>query len=379
MPVPFYDHAKLYRSRQTELDAAIRRVLLSGRPDWGEEVPAFEGAFAEWLGVAHVVSVNSGTAALRVALKALGIGPGDEVVTVPNSDIATTSAIHSVGARAVFVDVDETTLTMDVAALQRALTPSTKAILPVDLFGHPADLPKILEIARAHGVFVVEDACLALGGAIDERRIGHFSDITCFSFAPTKHLGSLGSGGACVTADEALAERMQMIAAYGQSRSRHMQLAGTSLPLHHVTEGLNERLDEVQAAILRVKLPDLAESLATRAAQAAHYAEHLADLPIDLPQTRRRFRHAWRNYVIHTDDRNGLRAGLAERGIGTALSYAPAMHLQPVYAAMGHGPGSFPVAERSTDRLLGLPIGPHLAVDQIAEVAGAIRAVLGRA
>lgn len=379
MPVPFYDHVKLYRRRQDDIDAAIRRVLLSGRPDWGEEVPAFEDAFARWLGADQVVTVNSGTAALRVALKALGVGPGHEVITVPNSDIATTSAIHSVGAKAVFVDVDVTTLTMDVAALVRAITPSTRAILPVDLFGHPAELPAIVAVAREHGLAVIEDACLALGAAIGKRRIGHFSDVTCFSFAPTKHLGSLGSGGACVTADANLAERMRMIAAYGQSRSRHMKLAGTSPPLHHVTEGLNERLDELQAAVLRVKLSDLDENLATRSAQATHYATLFADAPVHLPQTKADVRHAWRNYVIHLEDRDALRTALAERGIGSALSYAPAMHLQPVYASMGLGRGSFPVAEHSTDRLLGLPIGPHLELEQITEVAGTVREVLQRA
>jgi dTDP-4-amino-4,6-dideoxygalactose transaminase len=172
---------------------------------------------------------------------------------------------------------------------------------------------------------------------------------------------------------------MRMIAAYGQSRSRHMQLAGTSLPLHHVTEGLNERLDELQAAVLRVKLSDLDENLATRSAQAMHYATLLADAPVHLPQTKAAVRHAWRNYVIHVEDRDALRTALAERGIGSALSYAPAMHLQPVYASMGLGRGSFPVAEHSTDRLLGLPIGPHLELEQIAEVAEAVREVLQRA
>lgn len=378
MPVPFYDHAKLYRRRQAEIDGAIRRVLESGRPDWGEEVPAFEAEFGAWLGVAHVVTCNSGTAALKIALKGLGIGPGDEVVTVPNSDIATTSAIHAVGAKAVLVDVDPDTLTMDVSALRGAITPRTRAVLPVDLFGHPADWPAIETVAREHGLATIADSCLALGATIGGRKIGHFADVTCFSFAPTKHLGSLGSGGACVAAVADLAARMRMIAAYGQDRSRHVGMAKGGQPLRHETEGLNERLDEMQAAILRAKLPDLDADLAGRRRQADLYAQGLANAPVDVPSAQAGIDHAWRNYVIHADGRDAVRERLATRGIGTALSYAPPMHLQPVYVGLGLGPGSFPATERSTDRLIGLPIGPHLDDDQVREVAEAVReAVVG--
>jgi dTDP-3-amino-3,4,6-trideoxy-alpha-D-glucose transaminase len=372
MKVPFYDHAKLYRRRQAEIDAAIHRVVASGRLDWGDEVPAFEAEFAAFVGAAHCVTVNSGTAALKVALLGLGIGPGDEVVTVPNSDIGTTSGIHHVGATSVWVDVEPGALTMDPAAMRAAITPRTRALLPVDLFGHPAAMPEIMATAKAHGLAVVEDACLALGADIGGRAIGQWADVTCFSFSPNKHLGAYGSGGACVTDDAALAERMRKLSAYGQPRSRHRSLGTTGQPLNHETEGLNERLDEIQAAILRVRLPDLPASLATRRAQAARYDAALGSL-IETPQTKPGMTHAWRNYVVHVDRRDAVREALTAHGVGTALSYAPPMHLQPVYAGKGYGTGAFPVVERSAARLLGLPIGPHLDDAQIDAAIEAVR------
>jgi dTDP-4-amino-4,6-dideoxygalactose transaminase len=371
MAVPFYDHAALYRRRREAIDGAIHKVLASGRLDWGDEVPAFEAEFAAFVGAKRVVTTNSGTAALKIALMALGVGPGDEVITVPNTDIGTVSAIRHCGARPVFVDVDPATLCMDAGAARAAITPRTVALLPVDLFGQPADLIALSALAAAKGLALVEDACLALGAEIGGRVVGSFSTITCFSFAPTKHLGSLGSGGACATEDADLAERVFKLSAYGQDRARHRAIGATPPPLHHVSEGLNERLDELQAAVLRVKLPDVPASLAARRAQADAYARGLGGLvetPAEAPGTR----HAFRNYVIHAQARDDLRAHLAARGIGTALSYAPPMHLQPVYAGLGYRPGDFPAAERSCARLIGLPIGPHLELGAIAEVAAAV-------
>jgi dTDP-4-amino-4,6-dideoxygalactose transaminase len=373
MRVPFYDHAKIYRRRKAEIDAAISRVLESGRLDWGDEVPAFEAEFAAFVGAAHCVATNSGTAALKVALLALGIGPGDEVITVPNTDIGTISPIHLAGATSVFVDVDPVTLCMDPAAARAAITPRTRAILPVDLFGHPAPLLELRALADAHGLALVEDACLALGASVSGRRIGTIADATCFSFASTKHLGSFGSGGACTTADPALAERMRRISAYGQDRARHRSIGGASLPLLHETEGLNERLDEIQAAVLRVKLHDVPESIRIRRVQAARYTGALA-VAIDTPREADGAVHTFRNYVVHVDRRDAVRAALTRAGIASALSYAPPMHLQPVYAHKGHGPGSFPVSEKSGERLIGLPIGPHhddAAIDLVIEALDA--------
>jgi dTDP-4-amino-4,6-dideoxygalactose transaminase len=371
MAVPFYDHAKLYDARKSDINAAIHRVLASGRLDWGDEVPAFEEEFAAWNGASHAVTTGSGTAALRVALLALGIGQGDEVITVPNTDIASSSAIRFTGADVVWVDVDPGTRTMNPVAFAAAITPRTRAVMPVDLFGHPADLESIIVIARRHGLVVVEDACIALGAIINGKKIGTFSDVTCFSFAPTKHLGAFGSGGACLTEDAELAERMRKISGYGQERSRHRTIHAGSIPqgLHHETDGLNDRLDEIQAAVLRVKLRDLDATLAARRAQAARYESRLQGTSIDTPKVAKGIEHAWRNYVIEADGRDDLRQSLAESGIGTSLSYTPPMHLQPVYAAMKLSLGSFPVSERSCERLIGLPIGPHLDLGQIDEVA----------
>jgi dTDP-4-amino-4,6-dideoxygalactose transaminase len=374
MPVPFYDHAKLYLARKREIDEAMQRVLASGRLDWGDEVPRFEDEFAAWVGASHAVTVGSGTAALKVALLALGIGPGDEVITVPNTDVASSSAIRFAGANVVWVDVDPTTRTMSPDALELAITPRTRAVMPVDLFGHPADLHAIIAIAQRHGIAVVEDACIALGAVLDGRKVGTFSDVSCFSFAPTKHLGAYGSAGACLTEDAVLAERIRKISGYGQARSRHQTIhsGGISLGLHHETDGLNERLDEVQAAILRVKLSDLDATLAARRKQAAHYESRLRGSRIDIPKVAKGAEHAWRNYVIEMDGRDDARQALAEAGIPTSLSYAPPMHLQPVYSAINLKVGSYPVAERSCERLIGLPIGPHLDLAQIDEVADAL-------
>lgn len=377
MSVPFYDHARVYADNRGPIDAAMARVLESGRLDWGPEVPAFEAELADWLGARHVVTVGSGTTALLAALLALGIGPGDEVITVPNTDIACSSAIRLAGATVVWVDVDPGTRCMDPEAAEAAITPRTRALMPVDLYGHPADLPALRAIADRHGLKIVEDACLALGAMIGGRRIGTLSDVTCFSFAPTKHLGAFGSAGACATEDAGLAGRIQQVSAYGQSRARHMQtFGGGGAMLHHETDGLNARMDELQAAVLRAKLPSLDASLAQRRAQAAQYTAGLADTEVDLPGEYGDVSHAWRNYVIELDDRDALRAALADRGIGTNAPYAPPMHLQPVYADLGYRPGRFPVAERSCARLLGLPLGPHLDTDEIDEVIAAVRDVL---
>lgn len=304
----------------------------------------------------------------------LGIGPGDEVVTVANTDIASASAIRLVGATPVFVDVDARTLTMDLAALHAAVTARTRAVLPVDLFGQPAAVPEIMDFARSRNLAVVEDACLALGAAIDDRRIGTLADATCFSFAPTKHLGSIGSGGACVTDDPELAERMRMMSAYGQSRARHA-LGSAHAPLDHHTLGLNERLDEIQAAVLRTKLVDLDASLAIRRHHAALYGAMLAGTRVECPDPPLRVLHAFRNFVVHLDDRDAMRSHLSARGIPTALSYSPPLHLHKAFADLGHRPGTLPVSERSGERLMGLPIGPHLNDSQIVEVAEAIRSL----
>ena len=375
--VPLYDHVAVYAAAKPRIDAAIARVLASGRLEWGEEVPAFEAELSDWVGAAHAVTVGSGTGAIKAALKALGVGPGDEVITVTNTDIAGSSAIRFVGADVVWVDIDPATRNIDVAQTEAAITPRTRAILPVDMYGHPADLHALRALADRHGLVIVEDACLALGAEIEGLKLGTIADVTCFSFAPTKHLGAFGSAGACVTEDAALAERLQMVSAYGQSRTRHTaNFAGGGAGLFHETDGLNERMDEIQAAILRAKLPDLDASLAIRRAQAARYGQRLAGAGIDLPGEHGPVRHAWRNYVVELDDRDAVRAQLGDLGVGTNTPYAPPMHLQPVYTDLGCRPGSFPQSERSCARLMGLPLGPHLDLEDIDRAADALLAVV---
>jgi dTDP-3-amino-3,4,6-trideoxy-alpha-D-glucose transaminase len=367
MRVPFHDQAKLYRRHQTEIDAAIADVLTSGRLDWGDHVPRFEAEFADWCGATHAVTTNSGSAALKIALLALGIKQGDEVITVANTDSATPSAIRNAGAIPVFVDIEPRTRTMAVHAMKSAVTSRTRAIMPVDMYGHPADIPAIVEFAAPLGIPVVEDACLALGAEIGGRRVGQFAAVTCFSFAPSKHLGAFGSGGCALTEDPILAQRMGKISGYGQDRQHHRSMHGLGAPVapHYEYDGSNERLDELQAAILRVKLPFLQSALAERARQASRYSMELSNLGLGLPSTREGYKHAWRNYVVTCDRRDEIRKVLAAAGIATNTSYAPPMHVQPAYRLLGYGNGSLPTTELVSTEIFGLPIGPHLEDDQI--------------
>ena len=374
MPIPFYDHAAVHRELRPELDAAFARVLASGRLDWGPEVPAFEDEFARWLGVSRAVGTNSGTAALKVALLGLGIGRGDEVITVPNSDIGSTAAIHHAGATAVWVDVEPDTGNIDPIEVEAAVTPRTAALLPVDLYGHPADMPALCAIAKRHGLAIVEDACLSLGASIDGRGVGRWADVTCFSFAPSKHLGAHGSGGAAVTDDAALARRMERFAGYGQDRERHYRGGLAPPPLDHRCEGLNERLDELQAALLRVKLPHLQAIVDGYVERAAAYSEALVSTPVRTPVVRPDHVHAFRNYVVHLAERDRVRARLAEEEIATGLHYAPPLHRQPVYRETAAARRPFPVADRLGETLLSLPIGAHLDHRDCRQVANALAA-----
>ena len=300
------------------------------------------------------------------------------MITVSNTDIGSSSSIHHTGAKPVWVDIDPVSRNMDVDALAAAIGPRTRAILPVDLYGHPADMTAIMAIAKRHGLKVVQDACLSLGATIDGVRVGTMADVTCFSFAPSKHLGSFGAGGAALTQDAELAERMRKISAYGQERSRHYAMHGKGMGgLHHETHGLNERLHEIQAGILRARLPFLDGMLAARRQQAVRYATGLSGLEIALPATLPGYEHAWRNYVIESADRAKLLAKLGNLGVATNLTYAPPLHLQPVFAEYAIGKGALPVTERFADRLLGLPIGPHLTDGEIDEVIEGVNASVG--
>jgi dTDP-4-amino-4,6-dideoxygalactose transaminase len=370
MTIPLYDRTKLYRNSCQEIDAGIARVLNSGRFEWGDEVPQLEGELASWLGAPYMVATGSGTAAIKAALRAVGIGPGDEVITVANTDMAGSTAIHAVGATAVWVDIDPDSRCMDVAACEAAISPRTAALLPVDMYGHPSEMLQIEQLAEKHGLAVIEDACLALGAEIDGIRVGNFADVTCFSFSSGKHLGAIGNAGGCSTGKADIADRLRLLSGDGQRRDRHY-MQPRPLTLLHEAESHNDRMDEIQAAVLRAKLPLLESTLALRRAQAERYSCGLANL-VSIPKQKAGYLHAWRNYVVELDARDALAAHLHANGVQCNALYSPPVHLQPVYENLGYRPGSLPITEKSARRLLGLPIGPHLALDDIDSVVRTI-------
>ncbi|OAN45941.1 erythromycin biosynthesis sensory transduction protein eryC1 [Chloroflexus islandicus] len=367
--VPFGDLQRSHQALQAELLAAAGRVIASGWYILGAEVAGFEREFAALCGVAHCVGVASGAEALYLALAAAGVGPGDEVVTVANACMYDVAAILQAGARPVLVDVDPVTQTMDPAALAAAITPRTKAVIPVHLFGRLADMPAILAIAEQHGVTVIEDAAQAHGAWRPDaggtpRMAGQWGHLAAFSFYPSKNLGALGDGGAVVTNHAEFAERLRRLRMYGWERKYYTTEAG----------GRNSRLDELQAALLRVKLPHLAAANEARRERAAWYAAALADLPVGLPVDEPG--HVYHLYVITLADRatrDRLREHLLAHGIGCDVHYPAPTHLQPAYADLGYHPGSLPVTEDLAGRILSLPMYPELSYDDVMLVAETIR------
>lgn len=362
--VPFLDLKTQYLGIRREIDAAIAGVLESSQFVLGPEVAALEREFAAYVGAAHGIGVSSGTSALHLALLAAGVGPGDEVITVPNTFVATVAAIRYTGARAVLVDVDPRTLTMDPSRIEEAIGPRTKALLPVHLYGQPADMDPILEIARRRGLKVIEDAAQAHGARYRGRPVGRLGDLACFSFYPGKNLGAYGEGGMVVTGDDGWARTLRMLRDWGQDRK-----------YHHVLAGFNYRLEGMQGAILRVKLRHLEAWTEARRAHAARYRELLADCGVGLPVEGEGRRHVYHVYAVRTSRREALMKALAEQGIQTGIHYPVPVHLQPAYADPAYGRGSFPVAERAADEVLSLPMYPELTEDHLRAVAGALRAV----
>jgi dTDP-4-amino-4,6-dideoxygalactose transaminase len=359
--IPLVDVNAQNRSIKPEIDEAIARVFESGQFVLGDEVTGFEREFAAYSGAAHGVGVNSGTAALHLALVAAGIGAGDDVITVPFTFVASIAAITYVGARPVLVDVDPETLTLDPAAVASAITPRTKAILPVHLYGHPADMDPILSIARRHGLIVIEDAAQAHGAQSKGRPVGSLGDMGCFSFYPTKNLGACGEGGMVVTNRADFADALRLLRSWGE-RSRY----------HHEIPAFNARLQGLQGAILRVKLRHLEAWNERRRAHAARYGRLLADAAVRRPVERPDDRHVYHLYVVRSPDRDALRKALAADGIETGLHYPVPVHLQPAYASLGYGPGAFPAAEQAAAEVLSLPLFAELADHQVATVADAV-------
>jgi dTDP-4-amino-4,6-dideoxygalactose transaminase len=349
---------------RAELLAAVEQVLDSGWFVLGEQGEAFEREFADYCGVAHCVGVGSGTEAIHLALVACGVGPGDDVVTASLTAVPTASAITLAGARPVFADVDPRTFTMDPASLEASLTPRTRAILPVHLYGQTANMDSILEIGRARGIPVIEDACQAHGAEFRGRRAGSMGLMAAFSFYPTKNLGACGDGGAVTTDDPEIAERLRLLRNYGQ-RKRY----------YHESKGVNSRLDELQAAILRVKLRSLDRWNEVRRAKARIYDSMLGG--VAAPLEAEYARHVYHLYVVRTPRRDELQRFLADQGIGTLIHYPVPVHLQQAYEELGLRPGSLPATEQAAAEILSLPLYPELPDEQIAEVAKAINSFPG--
>ncbi|MEX0704414.1 MAG: DegT/DnrJ/EryC1/StrS family aminotransferase [Planctomycetales bacterium] len=381
--VPLCDLQQQYRNLKDDIDAALQQVAADGQYILGPNVKALEKEVAAWCGAKFAAGVANGTDALHLALRALRIGPGDEVITTPFTFVATTEAIGIVGATPVFVDIDPATFEIDPAAIEPAITDRTKAILPVHLYGQPCDMDAIMEIARRRGLFVVEDCAQAIGAQWKGRQVGTFGDAGCFSFFPSKNLGCMGDGGMVVSNDEEVYRRVEML-------RRH----GGAVKYHHSELGLNSRLDEMQAAILRVKLPHLANWIDARRRHAYRYNELLADVPgLTCPQELTTgglvcpgadddhsdcCRSVYHQYTILTEERDALMQALNAAGIGNAIYYPVPLHLQEVHESLGHPRGAFPAAESAARRCLSLPMFPELTESQQDAVVNCLRSFAAR-
>ena len=359
--VPLVDLQAQYRGIKQEINEAITRVLDRSRFILGPEVEAFEQEFASYCGTRYGIGVSSGSSALFLALLAAGVGPGDEVITTPHTFAATTEAISHAGATIRFVDVDPLTGNIDPARLEAAVTPKTKALLPVHLYGQPADMESISDVARRHDLIVIEDAAQAHGARYASRPVGSFGLAACFSFFPAKNLGAYGDAGMVVTNDQGIAEQLRLLRVHGQ-RSKY----------EHVVEGYGERLDELHAAVLRVKLRHLDEWNAARTRAAEFYHEALSDLGFQLPSVHPAASHVYHLYVVLLNRRDDFRRHLTARGIETGLHYPIPLHLQAAYQRLGHRPGDFPHAEAFAARGLSLPMYPELSKDQLRRVTNAM-------
>ncbi len=361
MRIPVSDDSVQNRRLLPEIEAALREILLAQVLPGRGHGTLLEQDVSDALGGCHAVAVQSGTAAMLLAVRALGIGPGDEVITVPNSDLMTTATVSRAGARFVLCDVDPETMNIDPNLLEQHITPRTRAVFPVHMYGHPADMTPIMDIAARHGLAVIEDACLSLGATYHGRYTGLIGSAGCFSFGIGKVIGGGGDGGMLVTPDAAVAHEARLLRGVGQS----------------LREGYFVYMSDLQAAIVRIKLRHLAAWQAERQAVADRYARHFHGTPVKAPVIRPGCTHAWREYVVLVPGRDHVRRVLAERGIGTATRYVPPVYLQPVYRHLGLGPGSCPVAEYLAERLLALPMYPGLLAEHVDEVAETVLDAVG--
>ncbi|MDA1091454.1 MAG: DegT/DnrJ/EryC1/StrS family aminotransferase [Proteobacteria bacterium] len=367
-PIPFVDIKGQYANMESELNDAILGVCRDASFIRGAALAEFESRFAEIHGVGHAISVASGTDALKLAVETLGIGSGDEVITVPNTWISTSFAISHTGATPVFVDIDPDTYQMDVGALEKAITPKTKAILPVHLYGHPAPMPEIVALCKSRGLYIVEDVAQAVLARINGQMVGAIGDIACYSFYPSKNLGCYGDGGMVITDNDDLAAKMRMLCDYGQVE-----------PHLHQMIGYNSRLDSLQAAVLLRKLPHLEAWTAARRRVAGWYDERLADLAVKRPVTGPGAEPVYHLYVIQVDNRDACVSYLRDHGVLAQIHYPSVIHLQPCYQDLGYHVGDMPVAEAARDKILSLPIYPEITEAQVDQVTGILRDYLSGA
>ncbi len=360
--IPFVDLKAQYLSIKPEVNAAIQGILDSCQFTLGSEVAAFEQEFAAYCQAKHGIGVNTGTSALHMALLAAGVGRGDEVITVPFTFVATVSAIDYTGATPVFVDIDPQTFTMDVTQLEAAITPKTKAIIPVHLYGQCADMDPILEIAKRHGLVVIEDACQAHGAEYKGRRAGSMGNMGCFSFYPGKNLGAYGEAGMVTTDNTEFARTIHMLRDWGAEKK-----------YHHVLKGYNFRMEGIQGAVLRVKLRYLEQWTEGRRMAAAHYDRLLAGSGIPTPKAMLHNRHVYHIYAVRTAHRQAWQDALLSQGVQSGIHYPTPVHLLPAFADLGYRTGQFPHSEQAANEVLSLPMFPELTESQCKEVARALQ------
>ncbi len=369
--IPILDLKEQYHALREDMVNAVERVFEGGVFINGANVKALETEVAAYAGASYGVGLNSGTDALHLALRALDIGAGDEVITVPFTFVATTEAIGIVGAKPVFVDIDPLTYNIDPELIEAAITPRTRAILPVHLYGRPAPMERIMQIAAKHGLAVIEDCAQAIGAKIGRRSVGTFGEFGAFSFFPSKNLGAYGDAGMVVTNDSALAER-----------ARSLRAHGGRVKYYHEELGVNSRLDEVQAAVLRVKLPHLDQWIEKRRAAAARYTAAFADLGIQPPADPEGGRHVYHQYTLRVRDRDRVQRELHDAGVSTMVYYPVPLHLQKVHESLGQGRGTFPHSERAAEEVISIPMFPELRADVqnqvIAAVQNAVRSGLAQ-
>jgi len=361
----FVDLKTQYEKYRQEIDERIQRVLRHGQYIQGPEVDEVEAALARFVGVRHCVAVSSGTMSLEVALRALGVGPGDEVITVPFTWISTAEVIGLVGAKPVFVDIEERSYNMDIGQVEGAITPRTKAIIPVSLFGQMPDLHRLNQLCEPRGICVIEDAAQSFGATRNGKRSCSASRIASTSFFPAKPLGCYGDGGALFTDDNALAQQFMDIRAHGGKRH------------HHTCLGTNGRFDTLQAAVLLAKLPHFEDEIAQRSAHGALYSSLLHDVCL-VPEVEHGNTHIYAQYTIRVPERDALMQSLQRRGIPTAIYYPKCLHEQPVFESLGYGPGSFPRAEAASREVLSLPMHPWLTHGEIQDIANHVKSLVRR-